>query len=339
MAMKTNSLAAAAAKIQGKESPTNVPAKTELKKILAPSVRVFNMLAKYKNDIEQALPTKMTPDRFARIAVTTICRDPKLIQSVAESPDTLVAALMTSAQLGLEPNTPLGQCFLVARKNFNKVTQRKEMQVSFEMGYQGEMTLCYRSGEVTLIRPVVIYAKDEWDYEEGLDPKLYHKPYRGGDRGEAVAYYCVVTMRSGVKGFSFMTREQVLAHAKQYSPTYSKDDDAFNGPWESDFDSMAKKTVLLQATKYMPKSAELARQLLTDCTTKSNIGKDMTLIQSDDYIDAEEIPQDFSSSPDGAAQPAQRDPSAQPATPTPPANRGGAAQTATNGELDLSDIK
>ena len=332
--MKTNSLAAAAAKIQGKDA--NLPVKDEAKKVLAPSVVISNMLAKYKDAINQALPSVMTPERFTRLAVTTICNDPKLIQSVSESPRTLIAALMTAVQLGLEPNTPLGQCFLIGRNNKNKVTGKKEMQVSFEKGYQGELALSYRSGEVQLVRPVVIYEKDEWDYEEGLDPKLYHKPYRGGDRGKAVAYYCVCTMKNGAKGFSFMTYEQVLAHAKDKSPSYDVETDSFRGPWETDFDSMALKTVIIKALKYMPKSAELARQLLTDCTTKSNIGKDMTLIQSDDYIDAEEIPQDTPQKPSDA--PAQ--PDEQPAKPA--ANAAPAASTppsAPNGELDLNDVK
>ena len=325
--MKTNSLAAAAAKIQGKDSQ-NLPAKTEAKKILAPSVMVSNMLGKYKDAIAQALPSVMTPDRFSRIAVTTICNSPKLMQAVNDSPRTLVAALMTSAQLGLEPNTPLGECFIIPRLNKNKMTCKKEMQVAFQLGYMGDLALCYRSGEVQLVRPVVIYEKDEWDYEEGLDPVLKHKPYRGGDRGKPVAYYCVVTMKNGAKGFSFMTYEQVLDHAKKFSASYDKEDDAFYGPWETDFDSMAKKTVIIQALKYLPKKAELARALMTDETVKSNIGKDMTMIQSDDYIDTDEIPQEPSSSPDGAAQPAPTEQTAQPP-----------AQPAPSGELDLNDVR
>lgn len=339
--MKTNSLAAAAAKIQGKDAQnSNLPAKTETKKILPPSVVVSNMLAKYKDAINQALPSVMTPERFTRLAVTTICNDPKLIQAVTESPRTLIAALMTAVQLGLEPNTPLGQCFLIGRNNKNKVTGKKEMQVSFEKGYQGDLALCYRSGEVQLVRPVVIYKKDEWDYEEGLDPKLYHKPYRGGDRGESVAYYCVCTMKNGAKGFSFMTKEQVLAHAKDKSPSYEFETDSFRGPWETDFDSMALKTVIIKALKYMPKSAELARQLLTDCTTKSNIGKDMTLIQSDDYIDAEEIPQDEPKPAPDASATVEGQTVAPTATDAPAASKAPyAQQTATNGELDLNDVK
>lgn len=332
--MKTNSLAAKAAQIQQSAgNAANLPAKTEQKKVLAPSVIVSNMLAKYKDAINQALPSVMTPERFTRLAVTTICNDPKLIQAVSESPRTLIAALMTAVQLGLEPNTPLGQCFLIGRNNKNKVTGKKEMQVSFEKGYQGDLALCYRSGEVKLVRPVIIYEKDEWEYEEGLDPILRHKPYKG-DRGKAVAYYCVVTMANGAKGFSLMSKEQVLAHAKEKSPSYDIESDTFRGPWTTDFDSMALKTVLLKALKYMPKSAELSRQLQTDSTTKSNIGKDMTLIQSDDYIDAEEIPTDKPTdpaSPDGRATLDQT-----PANTVPPDT---ANQMSPDGELNLGDVK
>lgn len=290
--MKTNSLAAQAAKIQGKgngASAANVPAKTE-KKILPPSVIIKNMLAKYQDDIAQALPSVMTPERFTRIATNTICNSPKLLQAVHDAPRTLIASLMTAAQLGLEPNTPLGQCYLIPRKTYNKVTKEYEMQVSFQLGYQGVIDLCYRSGEVSLIFAQTIYAKDNYDYRLGLDPKLEHVPFRGIDRGAPIAYYAVFKTKSGGTGFDFMWREEVIAHAKQYSASWDDEEGAFDGPWETDFDPMAKKTVLLRALKYAPKKSDFARMLMTDSTIKSTIGADMTAIKPDDYIDAEEIP-------------------------------------------------
>ena len=333
--MKTNSLAAKAAQIQQSAgNAANLPAKTEQKKVLAPSVAVGNMLAKYKSDISQALPAVMTPERFTRIATTTICNSPKLIQAVTDAPRTLISSLMTAAQLGLEPNTPLGQCYLIPRLNKNKVTGRKEMQVSFQLGYQGVIDLCYRSNEVSLIYAQTIYSKDDYTYELGLDPKLEHKPYRGADRGDPIAYYAVFKTKSGGTGFAFMYREEVLAHAKQYSMSYDEESGAFYGPWQTDFDAMAKKTVLIQALKYAPKKSDFARMIFTDSTTKSNFGADMTAIKPDDYIDAEEIPTDKPSnpaSPDGRAALDQT-----PANTVPPDT---ANQMSPDGELNLGDVK
>lgn len=133
--MKTNSLAAQAAKIQGNggASAANDPAKTE-KKILPPSVVVGNMLTKYKDAIKQALPSVLTPERFTRIATNVIAASPKLMQAVVEAPQTLIAALMNCAQLGIEPNTPLGQGFILPYLNKDKATGNKVMQCQFQLG-------------------------------------------------------------------------------------------------------------------------------------------------------------------------------------------------------------
>ena len=325
--MKTNSLAAAAAKIQG--NGENAVAKTE-KKPLAPSVVVGNLLAKYQDAIKDSLPSVMTAERFSRIATSVIANNPKLMQAVAESPRTLVASLLTCAQLGIEPNTPLGQGYILPYQNFNKATQRKEMQCSFQLGYQGLIDLCYRSGEVSMIRARVIHEKDEYEYEEGLTPVLNHKPFRGADAGKPIAYYAVFETKSGAKGFAFMWYEQVLAHAKQYSKTFDSRTGKFYGPWDSDFDAMSKKTVLIQALKYAPKKTEFARQILTDSTTKSSFAKDMTEVPSDDYIEAEaEILPDAPAPESG--QP-QEDEAA-------PAKAAEAVKPNSDGELDLQDVR
>lgn len=186
---------------------------------------------------------------------------------------------------------------------------------------QGLIDLCYRSAEVTTIRAVIIHEKDEYEYEEGLDPILKHKPYRGADAGRPIAYYAVFKTKSGATGFAFMWYEQVLAHAKQYSKTYDEKQDRFYGPWDTDFDSMAKKTVLIQALKYAPKKSEFARQILTDSTTKSDFSKDMTEVPNDDYID---VPPD---------QPAEQP--AEDAAATPPAE----GDKSDDGEINLADVK
>ena len=304
--MENRTLKEAAAKINAAKAQSTAVAKTGEKKILAPSVVVGNLIAKYDEAIRQALPSVLTPERFTRIATNAIANNPKLMQAVSESPRTLVAALMTCAQLGIEPNTPLGQGYILPYCNFNKATNRKEMQVNFQLGYQGLIDLCYRSGEVTLIQANVVYAKDDYKYELGLDPVIRHVPYRGADRGEPIAYYGVFKTKNGSTGFAWMWREEVLEHAKQYSKSFDARSGRFFGPWETDFNSMAKKTVLIQALKYAPKKSEFARALLADSTTKSAIAPDMTEVPPDDFIEGEVIP-DSEGAPDIGDRPADGD--------------------------------
>lgn len=341
--MKSNSLAEQAAKISkpatNNAAATGALAKTEQKKVLPPTVVVGNLLAKYKDAINDALPSVMTPERFSRIATSVIANNPKLMQAVSESPRTLVSALLTCAQLGIEPNTPLGQGYLIPYRNYNKVTKQYEMQVNFQLGYQGVIDLCYRSGEVTMIRSVVIHEKDDYEYQEGLHPVLTHRPYRGADAGKPIAYYGVFQTKSGASGFAFLWNEQVLAHAKQYSKSYDADKGAFSGPWATDFDSMAKKTVILQALKYAPKKSDFARALATDSTTKSAFAKDMTEVPNDDYIDAEIIKEP--AKPAGKEGDAADNKDAQPAKPALP-DKSAAADGDSKGRTEqeaLFDVK
>ncbi|MGL5916846.1 MAG: recombinase RecT, partial [Culicoidibacterales bacterium] len=57
--------------------------------------------------------------------------------------------------------------------------------------------------------------------------------------------------------FVYWSREKVVAHKQQFSK-------ARNSPWDSNFNEMAKKTVLKDVLKYAPKSTELARATSAD---------------------------------------------------------------------------
>lgn len=71
-----------------------------------------------KPQIEAALPSVITPERFTRMALTAISSNPKLAKC---TPKSFMGALMNAAQLGLEPNTPLNQAYLIPYKNKKEI--------------------------------------------------------------------------------------------------------------------------------------------------------------------------------------------------------------------------
>ena len=75
--------------------------------------------------IKKALPEVITPERFTRMAMTAISMNPKLQEC---TPQSFMGALMNAAQLGLEPNTPLGQAYLIPFKN------KGVMEAQFQLG-------------------------------------------------------------------------------------------------------------------------------------------------------------------------------------------------------------
>ena len=122
------------------------------------------LLANQAPAIKAALPSVMTPERFSRIALTAINGNPKLQEACVKSPMTFLGALMTAAQLGLEPNTPLGQAYLIPYNNTRKVDGAfvKVPEVQMQIGYKGLIELAYRSGEVTNIYAEVVYENDKY---------------------------------------------------------------------------------------------------------------------------------------------------------------------------------
>lgn len=220
-----------------------------------------DFIKQMEGEIAKALPTVITPERFTRMVLTALSTDKKLELC---TPQSFLGAMMTAAQLGLEPNTPLGQAYLIPYKN------KGVLECQFQIGYKGLIDLAYRSGEVEIIQAQVVYENDEFDYELGLDPKLKHKPAKD-NRGNPIYYYAIFKTKSGGYGFEVMSINDIKGHAKKYSQSYSSE----YSPWQKNFDEMAKKTVLKRVLKYAPLKSDFVRAIAVDETVKKEISDDM----------------------------------------------------------------
>ena len=235
-----------------------------------------------EGEIAKALPTVITPERFTRIVLSAISVNPKLGSC---TPQSFLGAMMTSAQLGLEVNTPLGQAYVLPYSN------KGVLEAQFQLGYKGLIDLAYRSGEVEVIQAHVVHENDEFECEYGLNPRLSHKP-ADHDRGEAVKVYAVFKTKSGGFGFEVMSMDDVRKHAAKYSKAYGS---AYS-PWKTNFEEMAKKTVLKRVLKYAPLKSDFVRAAAQDMSIKTQISDDMYDVPPADIVDmdAEEIPVDES---------------------------------------------
>ena len=223
--------------------------------------------------IKKALPSVITPERFTRMVLSALSSTPKLAEC---SPQSFLAAMMTAAQLGVEPNTALGQAYLLPYRNHG------QMECQFQLGYKGLIDLAYRSGEVSVIQAHTVYENDVFEYELGMDPKLRHVPAKA-DRGEAVAYYAMFKTKDGGYGFEVMSVDDVQRHAQRYSKSYGSG----SSPWRSNFDEMAKKTVLKRALKYAPMKSDFVRGVAQDETIKSELSDEMYAVPDETVFEAE----------------------------------------------------
>ena len=238
-------------KEQLKQSPAQTKPKT-----------IEDYLKQMAPAMAQALPKHMDVDRLTRLAMTTIRTTPEL--KTADLPS-LLGAVMQAAQLGLEPGL-LGHCYLLPFKNKKKgITE-----VQFIIGYKGMIDLARRSGQIQKIYAHAVYEKDEFEYELGLEPKLKHKPSTEADRGAFIGAYAVAHFKDGGYQFEFMPKSEIekrKSRSKAASSQFS--------PWATDYEEMAKKTVIRHMWKYLPISVEIQQQVAYDEGTARSI-KDIT---------------------------------------------------------------
>lgn len=228
-----------------------------------------------ESEIKKALPSVLTPERFTRMVLSAISTTPKL--GVC-TPNSFLGAMMNAAQLGLEPNTPLGQAYLIPYKN-NGVDE-----VQFQIGYKGLIDLAYRSGEIEVVQAHIVYTNDEFTCEYGLEPKLVHKP-AVSDRGDPVRVYAMFKTKSGGYGFEVMSMDDVRNHAARYSQSYNSS----YSPWKTNFEEMAKKTVLKKVLKYAPLKSDFVRAVTSDETIKSKLSEDMYEVSNEMVYEGEAV--------------------------------------------------
>lgn len=214
-----------------------------------------------EGEIKKALPSVITPERFTRMVLSAISTNPQLGSC---TPASFLGAMMSAAQLGLEPNTPLGQAYILPYKN------KGTLEAQFQLGYKGLIDLAYRSGEVELVQAHIVYENDTFECEFGLDAKLKHVPAEN-DRGNAVKVYAMFKTKSGGYGYDVMSMDDVREHAKKYSKSFGSN----FSPWATNFEEMAKKTVLKRCLKYAPLKSDFVKGVVQDGAIKNEISEDM----------------------------------------------------------------
>ena len=196
---------------------------------------VKQLLHQHSKSLVAALPKQIGVDRFSRIVMTSVQLTPGLLDC---TPQSLLSAVLTCAQLGLEPDGVRNMAHLVP---FGK-------KVTFIPGYMGLLDLAMRSGKFINIEAHIVYRKDAFDYEHGSNPHIHHKPaFEEANRGEQTAAYCIAFFKSG--GFQFRVLPMSYVKEIQHRSPAGR-----SGPWVTDFDAMALKTAIRHTVKYLPSS-------------------------------------------------------------------------------------
>ena len=175
-------------------------------------------------------------------------------------------AAMKAATLDLPIDPNLGFAYIVPYGS----------EAQFQLGYKGLIQLAQRSGQIVKLNAGEIYASQFKGYNpltEDLEVDMQVLPKANE---EVAGYFAFMRLSNGFEKTLFWTKDRVLAHGKKYSRSFS----GKSSPWQTDFDAMARKTVLKQLlSTYAPLSIEM-QQAIIDDNVDSNVQngvKDVTL--------------------------------------------------------------
>lgn len=244
------------------------------------------ILEKAKPTIQAMLPKHLSPDRLLKLSVMAANDQPLLLKA---DPMSVVKCAIVAAQLGLEPNTPLGEAWILPY-TLNKKNQQGEwvkvVTAQFIPGYQGLIKLARNSGLIDTIEARVVYEKDVFELEFGLDQKLRHVPYLDGDPGAIRFAYAFARLTSGsflVEPLSRRDFEKIKASSQSASSKFS--------PYVNWEDEMWRKAALKRLCKYLPKSQEMARAIALDNAAESGAVQLIELEQGAVPVDENLLPQ------------------------------------------------
>ena len=193
---------------------------------------------KFRDEIAKALPKHLTPDRFIRVAVSALTRTPKLKEC---EPVSLFGAMLTLSQLGIEPDGR--RAHLIPFEN----RRRGCVECQLIIDYKGLAEMAMRSGVVSYLHADVVCENDS--FEENMGEIVAHKIDRRKPRGEVYAVYAICKFKDGTAKAEVMSSEEVEAIRKRSKAGQS-------GPWITDWNEMAKKTVFRRLSKWLPLSPE-----------------------------------------------------------------------------------
>lgn len=230
---------------------------TSLEQAKPQQEQIGKLLDRMKEEFGKALQRTIEPEKFVRVALTAINKNEKLKKCTQPS---ILGALMDCAQLGLEPNGPLQEAYLIPYDDKRSGQTICQLQI----GYRGFAKLAHRSGKVAAIEANVVYERDRFDYMQGSEAWIKFQRSLDKDRGERKAVYCVVRMKDGSfaqdimpihDSYAIRDRSQAWAAFTKYQK---------KGPWNTDEDEMHKKTCFKRLSKYLDLSPELHQAVQLD---------------------------------------------------------------------------
>lgn len=237
-----------------------------------------------KNGLAAVAGKFMTPERMLKVFVYAVKKNPLLLKC---DPQSVLGAMMTTAALGLEPNTVQQLAFLIPYGNNRKVGNewKKVYECQFQIGARGFVTLAYRSPLIKSLHAEAIHENDLWQHMEGTESFLkYSKALK--DRGDLIGSFSYARLTSGAETACVLPLEEIhkiRAKSEAWRSLNALVDRAENDkeraraqqklietPWLAWEDDMAAKSATKKHAKQLPISSS---DLLIAASEVDNAGE------------------------------------------------------------------
>ena len=197
-------------------------------------------------------------------------------------PNSILKAGAIAATLDLPIDPNLGFAYIVPYKKKYKDelgNWNEKNEAQFQMGYKGFVQLAIRTGQYKRINVAVLYEGQFESYDPITDELKYNLDNRLSEEiTHYVAYFQTI---NGFEKYNIMSKEEVEQHGMKFSKTFKKE----KSTWQTDFNAMAKKTVLkLLLSKFGILSIEMQTALKTDQAVIKDVNKDSVEVE---YVDNE----------------------------------------------------
>ena len=224
-----------------------------------------NVRKKFENVLDKGAAA------FGASLLSLVKQSPQL---AACDPKTTLAAAMTAATMKLPINPNLGFAYIVPYKN----------EATFQIGWKGLVQLAMRTGLYKAINAAPVHEGEIEDIDFITGDIIRGK--RKSDK--VIGYVAYFRLVNGFEKTLYMSREEVEAHANQYSMSYGADKryNSKRSVWSTNFDAMALKTVLKQLiSKFGIMSIDMQDMAKAMESDQAVIREDGTA----DYVDEQEV--------------------------------------------------
>ena len=217
-------------------------------------------IASYKKKFELLMPKGGDSDQIVADAIQMLEANPRLRECDGM---TVLGGLVTISQLNLRPGV-LGEAWLIPMRS------QGQMKATLVIGYQGYLKLAYNSEQIKHVESRVVYEGDVFDFSFNNE-QLIHKPDFTKPKGRPIAFYAVVHLANG---HTHVERPYTMPEMEEHRDRFAmakKKDGTVVGPWRDNFEAMARKTMILRALKYLPKSISYQTAEVVDSTVRTNV--------------------------------------------------------------------